>query len=87
MVDVTQAMQCSPRSTVVRSAWDATLFAERLGGWPIVLRPDGSDGGVAFHVDTPAEAAALLERGDGAAWVAEERLAPDAASTRQVGDR
>lgn len=82
-----RAMQCSPRSTVVRSAWDATLFAERVGGWPIVLRPDRSDDRTAFHVDTPAEAAALLERGDGSAWVAEERLTPEAASTRQGSDR
>lgn len=61
------ASDCANATIVVRSAWDATLFAERVGGWPIVLRRAG---GGSHHVGSPAEAADILE-GCADVWLAE----------------
>ena len=68
MRTVMPASDCTNTATEVRSAWDARLFAERVGGWPIVLRRVG---GTSHQVGSPAEAADILEAGDADVWMAE----------------
>lgn len=58
---------------MVRSAWDAMLFAERCGGWPLVLSPlEPTSAEEALHVADATEAAVVLER-DGRPWLARPR--------------
>jgi hypothetical protein len=67
---------------VVRSAWDAMLFAERCGGWPLVLSPLEPTGAEdALHVADVTEAAVVLER-DGRPWLARTWSSSTARRTR-----
>jgi 5-(carboxyamino)imidazole ribonucleotide synthase len=68
-----------PPFELVRSSWGTILFAERTGGWPLVLRPvDRADGASTHHVADAREAAMLLEPADGRVWVAEQRVPVEA---------